>query len=226
MRLLIVEDEKKMAELLQRGLREEGYAVDITDTGENALWMAQATAYDALVLDVMLPTMDGFETCSALRKHEVHTPILMLTALNGLTERVRGLDTGADDYLAKPFAFDELLARLRALTRRASIADPPKLTVGDLVLDPALHRVWRGATEITLSAKEFTILRILMRRAGGVVSRFTILEHAWDGEYEHRSNVIEVHIRQLRDKIDRPFNRKSIETVRGAGYRLTDGGFA
>jgi two-component system, OmpR family, response regulator len=226
MRMLIVEDEPKLAALLRRGLTEEGHVVDVADNGEDALWMATATAYDAIVLDVMLPRMDGFATCRELRKREIWAPVLMLTARDSVEDRVEGLDTGADDYLVKPFSFSELLARVRALTRRAPRERPAVLAAGDLKLDPATHRAWRGDTELPLSAKEFALLELFMRRPGAILSRDTLLEGAWDMAFENRSNVVDVYIRYLRDKIDRPFGRKSIQTVRGAGYRLREDGGA
>jgi two-component system OmpR family response regulator len=222
MRLLIVEDEVKMAGLIRRGLREEGLSADVAIKGEDALWMAQSTDYDAIVLDVMLPGMDGFQTCRSLREQGVWAPVLMLTARDSVEDRVAGLDGGADDYLTKPFSFAELLARLRALGRRGPVEKPPVLAVGDLSLDPATRRVWRGDAEIDLSAKEFALLETFMRRSGEVLSRYQLLEHAWDYEYENRSNVIDVYVRYLRQKIDRPFGVESIETVRGAGYRLRE----
>jgi two-component system OmpR family response regulator len=225
MRVLIVEDEAKMAALIRRGLREEGFAADVATKGEDAVWMAGATPYDVLVLDVMLPGIDGFETCRRIRAEGVWAPVLMLTARDAIEDRVAGLDGGADDYLTKPFDFDELLARLRALARRELGERPTVLSVGGLRLDPASHQVWRGETEITLSAKEFALLETFMRRPGQVLERLTLLEHAWDFEYENRSNIVDVYVRYLREKLDRPFGVESIETVRGAGYRLRpDGG--
>ena len=224
MRVLIVEDHAKMAALIQRGLRKEAMAVDVTANGEDALWMADATEYDAIVLDVMLPGVDGFEVCRRLREKGVWAPILMLTARDAVRDRVAGLDSGADDYLVKPFSYAELLARLRALVRRGPAERPAELSVGGLRLDPAQHKVWRGDSEISLSAKEFAILETFMRRPGEVLSRFQLLEHAWDYEYENRSNVVDSYIRLLRRKIDQPFGTKSIETVRGAGYRLREDG--
>ncbi len=225
MRALVVEDELKMAALVRRGLVEEGYAADVARTGEDALWMAQATPYDAIVLDVMLPDLDGFDLCRELRENGVWSPVLMLTARDGVEDRVAGLDSGADDYLTKPFSFAELLARLRALTRRGPAERPTVLAVGPLRLDPATRQVWRGGTEVELSAKEFALLETFMRRPGQVLSRLDLLDHAWDYGYENRSNVVDVYVRYLRAKIDRPFGRHSIETVRGAGYRLRqDGG--
>jgi two-component system OmpR family response regulator len=221
-RVLIVEDQPKLAALLARGLREEGHAADIAARGEDALWMAPAASYDAVVLDIMLPGIDGFETCRRLRQNEVWTPVLMLTARDAVGDRVTGLDAGADDYLAKPFSFDELLARLRALTRRAPAERPVAVAVGDLRLDPAAHRIWRGEREIELSAKEFALLELLMRRPGSVLTRSQLLEGAWDMSYERRSNIVDVYIRHLREKIDRPFGTETIETVRGVGYRLKE----
>jgi two-component system, OmpR family, response regulator len=220
MRLLVVEDEIKMAGLLVRGLREDGHAVDVARTGDDALWMGQAVEYDAVVLDLMLPGIDGVSVCRAWRENGVWTPVLMLTARDGVEDRVAGLDAGADDYLPKPFSFAELNARLRALARRGVSERPAVVEVGDLRLDPATRQVWRGSVEIQLSTKEFALLDTLMRRAGLVLSRLQLLEHAWDYAYENRSNVVDVYIRYLREKVDRPFGRKSIETVRGAGYRL------
>jgi len=225
MRVLVVEDAVKMASLIRRGLREEGFAADVAIKGEDALWMAGATDYDAIVLDVMLPGIDGFETCRRLREDGVGAPVLMLTARDAVEDRVTGLDTGADDYLTKPFSFAELLARLRALGRRGGPEHPTVLRAGTLGLDPATRRVTRGDEEIGLSAKEFALLEIFMRNPGRVLSRLHLLEHAWDYEYENRSNVIDVYVRYLREKVDRPFGVESIETVRGAGYRLrADGG--
>jgi two-component system, OmpR family, response regulator len=220
MRILVVEDELKMASLLRRGLAEEGHAVDVARTGDDALWMAGAAEYDAIVLDLMLPGVDGIEVCRRVRESGVWAPVLMLTARDGVADRVAGLDAGADDYLAKPFSFAELLARLRALVRRGGVERPSVLEVGDLRLDPATRQVWRGPTEITLSAKEFALLETFMRRPGQVLSRYQLLEHAWDYAYENRSNVVDVYVRYLRDKVDRPFGHDSLETVRGAGYRL------
>ena len=227
MRVLIVEDEAKLAALIRRGLVEEGYSADVALTGEDALWMAGATPYDVVVLDVVLPGIDGLEVCRTLRARGVWSPIVMLTARGAVGDRVTGLDSGADDYVTKPFSFAELLARLRALTRRGASERPAVVEVGSLRLDPATHRVWRSGVEVMLSTKEFALLEVLMRRPGRVLSRLDLLEHAWDFAYENRSNVIDVYIRYLREKIDRPFGLSSIETVRGAGYRLrTDGGGA
>jgi two-component system, OmpR family, response regulator len=220
LRVLVVEDELKMASLIRRGLIEEGHAADVAPNGEDALWMAGATDYDAIVLDVMLPGIDGFETCRELRKKGVWSPVVMLTARDAVDDRVAGLDTGADDYLTKPFSFAELLARLRALARRGAVERPSVLVAGELRMNPATHQVWRGATELELSTKEFALLEVFMRRPGHVLSRFDLLEHVWDYSYENRSNVVDVYIRYIREKIDRPFGMTSIETVRGAGYRL------
>ena len=209
-----------MASLLRRGLDEEGFASDVAASGEDALWMARAVDYDAIVLDLTLPGIDGIEVCRRLRADEVWSPVLMLTARTAVEDRVAGLDSGADDYLPKPFVFDELLARLRALARRGVAPRPVVLTVGDLTLDPATREVRRGAIIIDLSVKEFALLETLMRWPGRVLSRFDLLEHAWDGDYENRSNVVDVYIGYLRDKVDRPFGRSTIETIRGAGYRL------
>jgi two-component system OmpR family response regulator len=224
MRVLIVEDHAKMAGLIRRGLVREGMAVDLAGTGEEALWRAEATDYDAIVLDVMLPGIDGFEVCARLRGAGVWAPILMLTARDAVRDRVAGLDRGADDYLTKPFSYAELLARIRALARRGRPERPAELQVGDLRLDPATRRAWRGEVEIGLSAKEFALLETFMRRPGEVLSRFALLEHAWDYEYENRSNVVDSYVRFLRRKIDKPFGTDSIETVRGVGYRLREGG--
>src|SRR5712691_1043360 len=225
MRVLVVEDELRMASLIRRGLVNEGVGADMAPNGEDALWMAQAHDYDAIVLDVMLPGLDGFETCRRLRAGGVWAPVLMLTARDSVEDRVAGLDTGADDYLVKPFAFAELLARLRALARRGELERPSVLEVGDLRLDPATREVWRGAAEIRLSAKEFALLETFMRRPGEVLSRLHLLEHAWDFTYDNRSNVVDVYVRRLRLKIDEPFGRRTLETIRGGGYRLrTDGG--
>jgi two-component system OmpR family response regulator len=225
MRALVVEDEVKMASLIRRGLVEEGYAADVARTGDEAVWMAQATPYDAIVLDLMLPGRDGFEVCRELRRSGIWSPILMLTARDDVGDRVAGLDSGADDYLTKPFSFAELLARLRALTRRGAAERPVVLEVGSLRLDPATREAWRGDVPIELSAKEFALLETFMRRAGEVLTRLDILEHAWDFAYESRSNIVDVYVRYLRAKIDRPFDVDSLETVRGVGYRLrADGG--
>jgi two-component system OmpR family response regulator len=221
-RVLVVEDKLKLATVLSRGLRKEGLSADISATGEDALWMAASTPYDAVILDVMLPGIDGFETCRRLRAQEVWAPVLMLTARESIDDRVAGLDSGADDYLTKPFSLRELLARLRALMRRGAAERPTVISVGDLRLDPASRRVWRGESEISLSQKEFALLEALMRRGGEVRTRLDLLEAAWDQSYENRSNIVDAYIRRLREKIDRPFRANSLETVRGTGYRLRE----
>jgi two-component system OmpR family response regulator len=227
MRVLIVEDEVKMASLIRRGLRADGMAADVAIKGEDALWMAGSTDYDAIVLDVMLPGLSGYQVCKRLREDGVWAPVLMLTARDAVEDRVQGLDSGADDYLTKPFSFAELAARLRALGRRGLVERPAVLQLGDLHLDPSSKRVRRGETDISLSAKEFALLETFMRCPGQVLDRLQLLEHAWDYEYENRSNVIDVYVRYLREKVDRPFGVESIETVRGSGYRMrADGGRA
>jgi len=223
-RTLVVEDDQKLGPLLQRGLSERGGAADLATRGEDGLWMAQATRYDAIVLDVMLPGLDGFKTCARLRAKGVWTPVLLLTARDAVDDRIRGLDSGADDYLIKPFSLAELRARLRAIVRRGAPERPALLEVGELRLDPATQRVWRADVEIDLSAKELALLELFMRRSGEVLSRYELLEHGWDMNYDNRSNVVTVHVRHLREKIDRPFGRDSIETVRGSGYRLRESG--
>ena len=222
MRLLVVEDEERLANLLARGLREEGHAVDVAGRGEDALWMAHAVPYDAIVLDVMLPGMDGLTACRALRAQELWTPVLLLTARDSVESRVEGLDAGADDYLVKPFSFEELLARLRALVRRVPVERPAVLSAAGIRLDPAARKAWRGEVELELSAKEFALLEAFVRRPGQVLSRVQLLEAAWDSAFESRSNVVDVYVRYLREKVDRPFGRASLETVRGQGYRLAD----
>ena len=225
MRLLLAEDDLRMAGLIGRGLREEGIAADVVDRGERALELARSGAYDAIVLDVMLPGIDGFETCRQLRAMGVWVPILMLSARGDVEDRVTGLNQGADDYLTKPFAFAELLARIHALVRRGAGERPAILRCGDLVLDPGSHTVARGETEIALSSLAFSMLELLMRRAGQTLSREQLVESSWDRTADHRSNVIEVYIRTLRERVDRPFGVESIETVRGVGYRMRkDGG--
>ena len=200
MRVLVVEDERKMAEVLRRGLTRAGLAVDVCDEGGAALVRAGSTEYDAIVLDAMLPDLDGLDVCRRLRADRVWSPVLMLTARAEVPDRVDGLDAGADDYLAKPFAFDELLARLRALARRGPVERAPVLEVGDLRLDSARHRAWRGSEQLDLSAKELALLEIFMRHPGQVLSRFTLREHAWEGRYENRSNVVDVYVRLLRER--------------------------
>jgi two-component system OmpR family response regulator len=211
-----------MASVISRSLAKEGLAADVTGRGEDSLWMAGAVEYDAIVLDVMLPDMSGFEICRQLREREVWSPVLMLTARDSVADRVMGLDSGADDYLVKPFALAELHARLRSLTRRGGAERPAAVTIGDLVLDPARREVRRGGVEVELSAKEFAVLETLMRRPGQVLSRFDLIEHAWDLAYEARSNIVDVYVRRLREKVDRPFGRRSIQTIRGAGYRFRE----
>src|SRR5215217_4187425 len=220
MRVLVVEDEIKMASLIRRGLRSEGLAADVAIKGEAALWMAESTGYDAIVLDVMLPGIDGFETCRRLRADGIWSPVIMLTARDSIEDRVAGLDGGADDYLTKPFSFAELLARLRALARRGAIERPAVLEVGELRLDPAARRAWRTGHEVSLSAKEFRLLEAFMRHPGEVLTRYQLLEQAWDYDYENRSNIVDVYVRYLRGKVDRPFGVTQLQTVRGAGYRL------
>jgi two-component system OmpR family response regulator len=224
MRILIVEDEVKLAKAIRAGLKEHHALADVAVRGEDALWMAGASEYSAICLDVNLPGIDGFETCRRLRAAGIGTPVLMLTARDAIDDRINGLDTGADDYLVKPFDLGELLARLRALVRRGPARDAPVLRVDDLELDTARMRVSRAGTEIPMSAKEVQVLEVFMRRPGQVLSRLALLEGAWDSGYENRSNVIDVYVRYLREKIDRPFGRDTLETVRGAGYRLRAAG--
>ena len=219
MRVLVVEDEERMASVIRRSLEKDGLAADVASRGEDALWMAQSVEYDAIVLDLMLPGMSGFETCRRMREAGVWAPVLILTARDAVADRVEGLDSGADDYLVKPFALAELHARLRALARRGRPERPVVLTVGDLTLDPARRTVRCGDADVDLSAKEFAVLETLMRRPGEVLSRLDVIEHAWDIAYESRSNVVDVYMRRLRDKL----GRERIETVRGSGYRLRDG---
>jgi two-component system OmpR family response regulator len=220
MRILVVEDDVRMAAMLQRGLREDGYSVDVTGDGVEAVWQAGEVAYDAVVLDVMLPGADGFEVCRRLRAAGRWVPVLMLTARAEVADRVRGLDCGADDYLPKPFSFSELAARLRALLRRGAPQRPSVLVAGDLRLDPATRRACRGERELALSAKEFALLELFLRHPGEVLSRTAILEHVWDFAYDGVSNVVDQYVAYLRRKIDRPFGVDQLETVRGAGYRL------
>ncbi len=220
MRILVVEDEPKMGELLSRGLREEGFYAEVATTGQHALWLAETGDWDALVLDLMLPDHSGIEVCRRLRASRNWVPVLVLTARAEVPTRVEGLDAGADDYLVKPFAFAELLARLRALLRRGEIERPVVLEVADLRLDPATRRVWRGEQEVVLTAKEFDLLHLFVRRPDHVLTRDWLLEHAWDIAYERGSNVVDVCVRSLRDKVDRPFGCETLETVRGVGYRL------
>ena len=219
-RVLVVEDEAKMASLLRRGLEREAYAVDVAENGVDALWLATENTYDAIVLDVMIPAPDGFEVCRTLRERGQWAPVLLLTARDAVADRVAGLDAGADDYLIKPFSFDELSARLRALTRRVAPTRPSVLEVAGLQLDPARHTVTRNGVDIDLSPKEFSLLDMFMRNPGAVLTRTDLLEHVWDFAYDGTSNVIDVYVGYLRNKIDRPFGRDTIETVRGVGYRM------
>jgi two-component system OmpR family response regulator len=221
--MLVVEDDPAMSAMLTRSLRREGYAVDPVGTGTDAVWGITETAYDVVVLDAMIPAPDGFEVCRQVRERGRWVPVLMLTARDAMTDKVRGLDAGADDYLTKPFALAELLARVRALTRREPLERPTELRVGDLVLNPASRSVLRGGRRIALSAKEFALLHELMRRSGETLSRTHLIEHVWDFAYDGGSNVVDVYIRYLRDKVDRPFGRDTIQTDRGVGYRLDPG---
>jgi two-component system OmpR family response regulator len=220
MRILVVEDDARMAAMLQRGLREDGYSVDLTADGTEAIWQAVEVDYDAVVLDLMLPGADGFEVCRRLREAGRWMPVLMLTARTAVADRVHGLDSGADDYLAKPFSFSELSARLRALLRRGAPERPAVLSAGDLRLDPATRTAWRGEAMLDLSAKEFALLEFFLRRSGEVLTRTVILEHVWDFAYDGVSNVVDQYVAYLRLKIDKPFGVDQLETVRGAGYRL------
>jgi two-component system OmpR family response regulator len=223
-RVLVVEDERRLADLIARGLREAGHTVDVRHTGSDGLFAATTGGYDSVVLDWMLPGLDGLTVCRRLRERGHRVPVLLLTARGQVPDRVAGLDAGADDYLPKPFSFDELLARLRALHRRTAEAAAAELRAGDLVLDPARRRVFRAAVEVELSAREFDILHLFMARAGQCLTRYQILDEVWDGETDLRSNVIDVYIASLRAKVDKPFGRHAIETLRGAGYRLEPGG--
>jgi two-component system, OmpR family, response regulator len=225
MRVLIVEDEKRLAAALRKGLGADGFAVDVVLDGNEGLWMAREHSYDAIVLDIMLPGMNGYKVCEKLRNEGIWTPILMLTAKDGVWDEVEALDTGADDFLTKPFSHAVLVARLRALTRRGVRERPAVLEAGDLRLDPASRRSWRGDEQVDLTTREFSLLEFLMRRRGEVVSKREILEHVWDYDFEGDPNIVEVYIRHLRNKLDRPFERNAIETIRGSGYRLEfDGG--
>lgn len=225
MRVLIVEDEQRLAQGLRKGFAAEGYAVDLAADGTDGLWLARENRYDVIVLDIMLPGTNGYAVCRTLRREEAWTPILMLTAKDGEWDEVEALDVGADDYLTKPFSYAVLLARVRALLRRGARARPAVLRAGDLRLDPATRRVWRGETAVRLSARELALLEFLLRRRGEVVSKQDILNHVWDPDYDGDANIVEVYVRHLRNKLDRPFDREGIETVRGAGYRLVaDGG--
>jgi two-component system OmpR family response regulator len=223
-RILLVEDEKTLAHAVRRGLVAEGFAVDLAFDGVEGQWMAEENPYDAVILDIMLPERDGYAVCENLRAAGKWVPILMLTARDGARDEIRSLDTGADDYLAKPFAFNVLLARIRALLRRQRGERAPILQSGDLTLDPAAHRVLRGEAPVELTSREFAVLEALMRRGGDVMSKLDIIEHVWDFAFEGDPNIVEVYIRRLRRKVDEPFGRKTIETVRGAGYRIAANG--
>ena len=223
MRVLVIEDEAELASLIRQGLRDEGLLADVALRGEDALWMAASSPYDVLTIDALLPGIDGFEVCRRLRHEEVRTPILMLTALNDVEDRIAGLDAGADDYLVKPFDFGELVARLRALARRGPVERDAVLRVAGIELDPAARRVRRHGLEVAMSAKQFQLLEVFMRNPDQVLTRLQLREGAWDREYEHRSNIIDVYVGYLRDKLDRPFGATSFETVRGVGYRLRSG---
>src|SRR3977135_2852105 len=221
MRLLVVEDSPKMAGLLRRGLTEEGYAVDVVGNGVDGVWLATEESFDAIVLDVVLPDIDGFEVCRRLRRANRGAPLLMLTARDDVSDRVRGLDAGADDYLIKPFAFEELFARVRSLVRRGPHGRLPLLVNGDLVLDPAEHSVRRGNQPVSLTPKEFALLHYLMQHPGDALTRARLLEHVWDFAFDGDPNIVDVYVGYLREKIDRPFGRASLETVRGVGYRVS-----
>ena len=225
MRVLVVDDEVRLARSLRTGLEAEGFAVDVAHDGTDGLWLARENTYDAIVLDLMLPGINGYKVCQTLRDEQDWTPILMLTAKDGEWDQVEGLDTGADDYLTKPFSFPVLVARLRAVARRGARERPTVLEAGDLRLDPAARRAWRGEVELELTAKEHSLLGFLMRHRGDVVSKQQILDAVWDVDFDGDPNIIEVYVRHLRNKIDRPFEREAIQTIRGAGYRLaTNGG--
>jgi two-component system OmpR family response regulator len=223
MRLLLVEDDAKLARAVGRGLRHEGYAVDVVGDGDGALTQAAVWDYDGIVLDVMLPNRDGFEVCRVLRERDCWAPILMLTARGQLDDRIRGLDVGADDYLIKPFDFGELLARLRALVRRAPAQRPVRLEVGDLVVDPATHEVARAGVPVALTAREFAVLEYLARHAGEAVTRASLLDHVWDENFEGSTNIVDVYVGYLRRKLEQPFDRPLIRTIRGIGYALEAG---
>jgi two-component system OmpR family response regulator len=224
-RVLVVEDEEGLAEGLRKGLEAEGFATDVAATGTDGLWMAREHPYDAIVLDILLPGMNGYRVCATLREEGVWTPILMLTAKDGEFDEAEALDTGADDYVTKPFSYVALVARIRALIRRGGTERPAVLLAGDLRFDPGTRRALRGAVELVLTARETALLEFLLRRAGSVVSKTDIIDHVWEGEFDGSLNIVEVYIRHLRNKVDRPFGRAAIETVRGAGYRLAaDGG--
>ncbi|PSL39277.1 DNA-binding response OmpR family regulator [Labedella gwakjiensis] len=220
MRVLVVDDERRLAEGLRLGLEAEGFAVDTADNGIDGLWFARENSYDAIVLDIMMPGMSGYRVCQTLREEENWTPVIMLTAKDGDWDQIEALDTGADDYLTKPFSFAVLVARIRALVRRGVRDRPTVLEAGDLRLDPASRRTWRGDTEIELTSREFAVFEYLMRRRGEVVTKRDVLGNVWDDDFEGDPNIVEVYVRHLRNKVDRPFDRAAIETVRGSGYRL------
>jgi two-component system, OmpR family, response regulator len=224
MRVLVVDDEKRLAESVRAGLEAEGFAVDLAHDGVDGLWLAREHTYDAIVLDLMLPGLNGFQVCATLRAEQDWTPIVMLTAKDGEWDQVEGLDTGADDYLTKPFSFPVLVARLRAVARRGARERPTSLTAGDIRIDPSARRVWRGETEIALTAREFSVLMFLARHLGDVVSKQQILSSVWGFDFDGDPNIVEVYIRHLRNKLDRPFDRAAIQTLRGAGYRMVSNG--
>ena len=224
MRVLVVDDEKRLARSLRVGLAAEGFAVDVAHDGTDGLWLARENDYDAIVLDLMLPGINGYQVCATLRAEQDWTPIVMLTAKDGEWDQVEGLDTGADDYLTKPYSFPVLVARLRAVARRGARERPTLLRAGDIRLDPAARRVWRGDTEIELTAREFSLLAFLARHPGDVVSKRQILDAVWDADFQGDPNIVEVYVRHLRNKIDRPYGREAIQTLRGAGYRLASNG--
>jgi two-component system, OmpR family, response regulator len=221
-RVLVVEDEKRLAAGLKKGLEAEGFAADVALTGTDGLWMARENPYDAIVLDIMLPELNGYQVCATLREEGVWTPILMLTAKDGEYDEAEALDTGADDYVTKPFSFVVLLARIRALIRRGATERPAVLETGDLRFDPATRRAWRGEAEVDLTAREGALLEFLLRRKGDVVSKREILDHVWDYTFDGDPNIVEVYVGHLRNKLDRPFGRATLETIRGVGYRLAD----
>ena len=220
MRVLVVEDEQQLAAGLEKGLEAEGFAVDVANDGTDGLWFAREHPYDVIVLDIMLPGLNGYRVCSALREEGNWTPILMLTAKDGEYDEAEALDAGADDYLSKPFSYVVLMARLRALMRRGAQERPTALEAGDLRLDPARRRVWRGDEEVDLTAREMSMLEYLLRHKGEVVSKRDILDHVWDYDFEGDPNIVEVYVRRLRNKLDRPFDRSALRTIRGSGYRL------
>jgi DNA-binding response OmpR family regulator len=219
-RVLVVEDEEHLAEGLRVGLEAEGFATDVATNGTDGLWMARENAYDAIVLDILLPSVNGYRVCATLRDEGDWTPILMLTAKDGEFDEAEALDTGADDFVTKPFSYVALVARLRALIRRGATERPAVLAAGDLRFDPGERRAWRGDQEVSLTAREMALLEFLLRRRGEVVSKIDILDHVWDGRFDGDPNIVEVYVRHLRNKLDRPFGRRSIATIRGAGYRL------